>query len=61
MAAMQWLDVFHPPAGISPVIIATSEASPLFIIVPVLAGVAILLLYAYIVHKLSGSKWPVND
>ena len=56
--AMLWLDVFHPPAGISPVIIASSHATPLYILAPVLAGVGILLAYAFLFHRMTGTKWP---
>lgn len=55
---MLWLDVFHPPAGISPVIIASSHATPLYMLTPVLAGVAILLAYAFMFHRVTGTKWP---
>jgi CBS-domain-containing membrane protein len=60
IAIMHMLDVFHPPAGISPVIIVMSKASPLFILSPVLAGAILLILYALIFHRLTGNKWPEN-
>ncbi len=58
IAVMHMLDVFHPPAGISPIIIATSHASPEYVLFPVLAGVAILIAYAWIFHRITGTRWP---
>jgi CBS-domain-containing membrane protein len=58
IAVMHMLDVFHPPAGISPIIIATSQASPDYVLFPVLAGVAILIAYAWIFHRITGTRWP---
>lgn len=58
MAAMHLLDVFHPPAGVSPVIVVTSKASPIFILSPVLAGVLLLVAYAWLFHRATGTKWP---
>lgn len=58
IAVMHLLDVFHPPAGISPIIIATSHASPEYVLFPVLAGVAILIAYAWIFHRITGTRWP---
>ena len=56
--AMHKADAFHPPAGISPLIIATSHAAPIYILSPVLIGALILMAYAYVFHRLSGDKWP---
>jgi CBS-domain-containing membrane protein len=58
IALMHALDVFHPPAGITPVIIVMSKASPLFILSPVLAGAVLLIAYALIFHRLTGTDWP---
>lgn len=58
IAVMHVLDAFHPPAGISPIIIATSQASPEYVLFPVLAGVAILIAYAWIFHRITGTRWP---
>jgi hypothetical protein len=55
---MHAFDAFHPPAGISPVIIASTHATPLFILSPVLAGVAILATYAFLFHRATGENWP---
>jgi len=56
MLAMQRLDVFHPPAGITPMIIVASKADPLFILSPVLAGTIILLGFSAICDKLSAAR-----
>jgi len=60
IAVMHMLDVFHPPAGISPIIIATSQASPEYVFFPVLAGVAVLIAYAWLYHRITGARWPVD-
>ena len=60
IAVMHLLDVFHPPAGISPIIIATSQAPPDYVFVPVLTGVAILIAYAWIFHRITGTRWPAR-
>jgi len=58
MALMLALDVFHPPAGISPLIITTAHATALFILTPATAGALILLAFAFVFHNLTGEKWP---
>jgi CBS-domain-containing membrane protein len=55
---MHAFDAFHPPAGISPIIITTAHATPLFILSPVAAGALILVAYAFAFHRLTGEKWP---
>jgi CBS-domain-containing membrane protein len=60
IALMHAMDVFHPPAGITPVIIVMSKASPLFILSPVLVGASLLIVYALLFHRLTGEKWPEN-
>ena len=57
IAVMHLLDAFHPPAGISPIIIASTQASPLFILSPVMTGALILVVYAAIFHRLTGENW----
>lgn len=57
IVVMHLLDSFHPPAGISPIIIATSHASPLFIISPVMTGAFILVAYAAMFHRLTSENW----
>jgi CBS-domain-containing membrane protein len=58
MGLMLTLDVFHPPAGISPLIITAAHATPLFILSPAASGALILLAFAYAYHNLTGEKWP---
>lgn len=59
IAAMQATRTFHPPAGISPVVIASAHAGWGFLLVPVLAGVLILVAYAWIFHRLTQPvPWP---
>jgi CBS-domain-containing membrane protein len=58
IALMQAADAFHPPAGISPLIITSAHATPLFLVSPVLAGALILVAFAFIYHRLSGEAWP---
>lgn len=58
IALMHVSDTFHPPAGISPLIITNAHASVSFILSPVLAGAFILVAYAFAYHRLSGERWP---
>ncbi|MEQ1753736.1 MAG: HPP family protein [Micropepsaceae bacterium] len=61
IALMHLFDAFHPPAGISPIIIAASHASPVFILTPVMTGAIILIAFAYVFHRITGEKWPVKQ
>ena len=57
--AMQLAKCFHPPAGISPVLIVTGHFAVSYLIVPVLAGALILTFYAWLYHRLTSAKpWP---
>lgn len=58
IALMHAADAFHPPAGISPLIITSAHATPLFLVTPVLAGALILVAFAFVYHRLSGERWP---
>lgn len=58
IALMHAADAFHPPAGISPLIITGAHATPLFLLSPVLAGAAVLVAFAFVYHRLSGETWP---
>jgi CBS-domain-containing membrane protein len=58
IALMQLADAFHPPAGISPIIITTAHATPMFILSPVGAGALILVAFAFAYHRLTGARWP---
>lgn len=52
------LDIFHPPAGITPMIVMTTKAGPLFLLVPVLAGALILMAFAAICSRWAGNSPP---
>lgn len=58
IALMHAADAFHPPAGISPLIITSAHATPIFLLSPVLAGALILVAFAFAYHRLSGEAWP---
>jgi CBS-domain-containing membrane protein len=58
IALMHASDTFHPPAGISPLIITNAHATVFFIASPVLTGALILVAYAFAYHRLSGERWP---
>ena len=58
IALMHAFDAFHPPAGISPLIITGAHATPTFLLSPVLAGALILVAFAFAYHRLSGEPWP---
>jgi CBS-domain-containing membrane protein len=60
IALMHMTDAFHPPAGISPLIITSAHATPLFLLSPVLSGALILVAFAFAYHRLSGETWPEN-
>jgi CBS-domain-containing membrane protein len=49
--AMVVTDTFHPPAGINPLLVVTNNLSWSFLLVPVLAGVLLLTLFAYVWHR----------
>lgn len=53
MLIMLRLDMFHPPAAASPVVIVTTGASPLFILSPSLAGAVLLIGFSWICQRLS--------
>lgn len=58
IALMHAAKAFHPPAGISPLIITSQHATPLFLLSPVLSGALILVAFAFVYHRLSGETWP---
>lgn len=60
IALMHAADAFHPPAGISPLIITSVHATPLFLLTPVLSGALILVGFAFVFHRLSGEDWPAR-
>ena len=61
IAAMQALDVFHPPAGINSIIVVTSHATWQFVAFPVAAGALILVAFAWLYHRLTNDEpWPAH-
>jgi CBS-domain-containing membrane protein len=52
-------DTFHPPAGINPLLIVINDRSWSFLLVPVGAGVVILVGFAYLWHNVTRrGSWP---
>ncbi|WP_229186938.1 HPP family protein [Bradyrhizobium oropedii] len=57
--AMVLTDTFHPPAGISPLLIVSGNLQWSFLLAPVLAGVLLLAAFAYGWHRwVSRRPWP---
>ena len=60
IAAMQILDVSHPPAASNPIIIFLSSPDWVFILMPTLVGAFFLVICAYCFHRwISKSTYPV--
>lgn len=66
IVAMHFTRTMHPPAGINPLIIVTSSLPWSFLLMPVLAGVILLTVLAYIWHGIENhfvdheGKWPTS-
>lgn len=59
IALMRATRTFHPPAGINPVVMVIAHAGWSFILMPVAAGAAILVAYAWVYHRLTQPEpWP---
>lgn len=59
IAAMHLTGTFHPPAGISPLLIVLNDLSWMFLAVPVAAGALVLLAFALLWHNLMlHERWP---
>lgn len=59
IAAMHATDTFHPPAGINPLLIVLGAMPISFLLVPVAAGVLLLIGFAYAWHNLlRQTPWP---
>jgi len=64
--AMHLSDTFHPPAGIDPLVVVLNNMSWGFLFVPVGIGALLLVVFAFVWHKLvargtnSSDKWPVS-
>lgn len=60
VAAMQVTRTMHPPAGIDPLLVATTPVGWGFLVVPVFAGAVALCAFAYVWHRLrpGAPAWP---
>jgi CBS-domain-containing membrane protein len=59
MIVMHATDTFHPPAGINPLLIIINDRPWSFLLVPVAAGVAILIAFAFLWHNtFRRGSWP---
>lgn len=57
--AMQMTGVFHPPAGINPLLVVANDLSWDFFFVPVAAGAGLLTAFAWGWHNfIRGYRWP---
>ncbi|MCC8983526.1 HPP family protein [Bradyrhizobium acaciae] len=57
--AMVLTDTFHPPAGISPLLIVSGNLPWSFLLASVLAGVLLLAAFTYGWHRwISRRPWP---
>jgi CBS-domain-containing membrane protein len=61
IALMELTRTVHPPAGANPIVIMLGgKASPMFLIAPIVCGVAVLLVLALIVNNLGSRRWPLR-
>ena len=58
IAAMHVTRTFHPPAGISPLLIVLNDLPWMFFFVPVAAGALLLTAFAWLWHNLLQDPWP---
>jgi CBS-domain-containing membrane protein len=64
MVAMHVTGMFHPPAGIDPLVVVVNNMSWSFLIIPVGVGALLLALFAFAWHNLvaqganKGDTWP---
>jgi CBS-domain-containing membrane protein len=59
MIVMHATDSFHPPAGINPLLIVVNDRPWSFFVIPVTAGVAILVAFAFLWHNVTRrGSWP---
>jgi CBS-domain-containing membrane protein len=57
--AMYVTGTFHPPAGINPLLVVSSNLPWLFLFAPVLAGAVLLTAFAYVWHRwIRQRPWP---
>jgi CBS-domain-containing membrane protein len=61
IVAMHVSGTFHPPAGISPLLIVLNNLSWPFLAVPVAIGALMLLAFAWVWHNaLRQERWPLR-
>ena len=66
MIAMHLTGTFHPPAGIDPMVVVVNNMSWGFVLMPIGAGAALLVVFAFAWHNLiahfvyKGDLWPVR-
>jgi CBS-domain-containing membrane protein len=59
MIVMHATNSFHPPAGINPLLIVVNNRPWSFFVIPVAAGVAILVAFAFLWHNVTRrGSWP---
>jgi CBS-domain-containing membrane protein len=59
IAAMVVTGTFHPPAGINPLLVVSNNLPWSFLFAPVLAGVVLLAVFAYVWHRwIRRRPWP---
>jgi CBS-domain-containing membrane protein len=59
MLAMHLTRSFHPPAGIDPLVVVANDMSWSFLVAPVLVGVCLLALLAFVWHNFfRRGSWP---
>jgi CBS-domain-containing membrane protein len=59
MLAMHLTRSFHPPAGIDPLVVVANDMSWSFLVAPVLIGVCLLAVLAFVWHNFfRRGSWP---
>lgn len=59
IAAMIVTRTVHPPAGANPLVVLAAQASPDFLLMPVLVGSAIIVAIAFLYHRfITGHVYP---
>lgn len=58
---MHLTDTTHPPAGLDALVVVTVQPSWTFFFNPVLAGVIVLIVFAYCYHHVTQPQtWPIS-
>jgi CBS-domain-containing membrane protein len=59
MIVMHAADSFHPPAAFNPLLIVVNDRPWSFFVIPVAAGVAILVAFTFLWHNVTRrGSWP---